>query len=426
MGKFENFIEQYRSLFAYEYGKKKRIGIEKEILTVDKNGMMADIPSKVWPHLLKAGYKPIYDNCYTDSIIGFWADGDQITQDAGRGTFEIIMLPHDTVMAAEMRMKELLKIIHGVCSLEGIRILALAYQPRTLPARENWNRKQRYDVLLDNYGEAVWPASLSASDQVHVDVAEKELVQVINTMNGMAGFYISLFANCPVVSGPSDYKAYREVIWDYLGAERTGLPDRPVGSLEEYLSRTWNIKCIMAFNGEKYFIPGVKFCDYAEKLKSEDEVFKAYAVHEGSIWFCARPRVYGTIEMRPAGLQPWEDMVSVSALTLGLMENLPQSEMFIKQFRWDSLRGLRMDAVKNGFEARVSGEKVGRFIREMLDLSKKGLEKRALGEEKYLDSLFRRVEEEKAPADKGREDMESGGVDFLMEKSSLKEEHLKF
>ncbi len=424
MGQFEVFCKNYLARFKHEAGAARRVGVEKEILAVDELGYMADIGGKVWPRLLKAGYKPVFDDFYKDEIIGFWVDDDQIALDAGKGTFEIILTPHDSVQAAEKRMKEVLKIILPVCTEEKIRMIGLGYQPKSIPARENWNHKQRYEVLLEHFGEDVFPASLSASDQTHIDVVQSEIVQVINTMNGMAGFFVVLFANCPVFVGPNQFKAFREVIWDNLGADRTGLPLTPVSSVEDYLGRLWDLNCMMAYNGEKYFAPDMPFKDYVAGLNDED-TFKAYQAHEGSVWFCARPRVYGTIEMRPAALQPWNDMAAVSALTLGLMENLDESEMFIKQFRWDSLRALRLEAVRIGFEAKLNDVPVAGFAHRVLELAADGLKKRSLGEEKYLECLFERVDKQKAPVDIGREYNERGGVELLLEKSSLNEEHLK-
>ncbi len=424
MEQFEVFCKNYLARFKHEAGADRRLGLEKEILTVDEHGYMADICEKIWPTLLKAGYKPVYDDFYRDQIVAFWVGEDQIALDAGRGTFEIILSPQKSVQDAERRMKEVLRIVHSACEEEKFRMIGLGYQPKSIPARENWNHKQRYEVLLDFFGEAVYPASLSASDQTHIDVVQSEIVQVINTMNGMAGFFVVLFANCPVFVGPNRFKAFREVIWDALGADRTGLPLTPVSSVEDYLGRLWDMKCIMAYNGEKYFPPDVPFKEYVAGLNEED-TFKAYQAHEGSVWFCARPRVYGTIEMRPAALQPWNDMVAVSALTLGLMENLNESEMFIRQFRWDTLRALRLEAVRIGFDAKLNDVPVSRFAREVMELAKKGLVKRRLGEEKYLETLFERVNLQKAPVDTGREYYESGGIELLLEKSSLKEEHLK-
>lgn len=423
MVQFEVFCKNYLARFKHQAKAARRVGVEKEILAVDEFGHMANIGGKVWPRLLEAGYKPVFDEFYKEEIVGFWVGEDQIALDAGKGTFEIILTPYESVQSTERRMKEVLKIILPICTAENIRMIALGYQPKAVPARENWNHKQRYEVLLDHFGKDVCPASLSASDQVHIDVVQSEIVQVINTMNGMAGFFVVLFANCPVFVGPNRFKAFREVIWDALGADRTGLPLTPVSSVEDYLGRLWDLNCMMAYNGEKYFSPDVPFRDYVAGMNDE-ETFKAYCAHEGSVWFCARPRVYGTIEMRPAALQPWNDMVAVSALTLGLMENLNESEMFVRQFRWDTLRAMRLDAVRDGFGAKLNDVPVAGFTREVLELAVEGLKKRMLGEEKYLDCLFERVEKQKAPVDIGRDYFKSGGMDLLLEKSSLKEEHL--
>lgn len=424
MGKFEVFCERYLSQFTYTQGDPKSVGLEKEILVTDQAGYMADISKSIWPHLLKKGFQPVYDTYYKDKVVGFWDGDDQIALDAGLGTLEIIMKPYGSIQKAERRMKEILKIVLPICREEKLRLLGLAYQPRTGPARENWNKKQRYDVLVGHLGPPVYSASLSASDQVHVDIPKQEIVPVVNVMNGFAAFFVTLFANCPVYEGPNEYKAIREIIWDELGRDRTGLPLTSISSIEDYLERTWEMDCILARQGDKFFAPKIKFKDYVTDF-DDDETFEAYKIHEGTIWFCARPRTYGTVEMRPAGLQPWDNMAAVAALSLGILENLEESEMFLKDFRWDTLRELRFEAVKKGFEVEFQGKPIAEYVKEVLNLGRTGLIKRGNGEEVYLDPLFERAKNRKAPVDIGREYLKQGGMEMLLDKSTLREEYLK-
>lgn len=424
MNKFEVFCDKYVSHFTYKTGEKRGVGLEKEIIITDENGYMADISKSIWPYLGEQGLEPIHDSYYKDQIVGFWYERDQIALDAGRGTMEIILDPCRTVIDAEKRMKEVLSVVLPVCEKKKLKMLSIAMQPRTKAARENWNHKQRYEVLLDYLGEPIYAASLSASDQVHVDVVREDLVPVTNVMNGFAGFFVVLFANCPVFEGPNQFKAFRELIWDDLGHDRTGLPLTPIKSFEDYLERTWNMDCIIAAKDDKFYSPGMKFKEYVKDM-SDDEVFEAYKIHEGTIWFDARPRIFGTVEMRPAGLQPWNNMVCVAALSLGLLENLNESEMFLKDFRWDMLRELRIKAVEKGFNLTHDGKPIADFVEQVLLIAKKGLQSRERGEEKYLDPLFERVRNKKSPADIYREYLRQGGMELLLDRASLKSEHLK-
>lgn len=419
------FCDRYVKKFSHPLNQARSIGIEKEILSTDKDGFMANISQTIWPHFEKMGLKAVTDNYYTDSVIGYSLGGDQIALDAGKGTFEIIMRPFETVVGAESRMKEILSVLLDICDTEGVKLLGIGYQPRTQPARENWNRKQRYEVLLDYFKEPVYPAGLSASDQVHIDVSLEEYVQVVNVMNGLAGFMVALFGNCPVVEDqPSEWKAMRELIWDDLGKDRTGVPEYPISSIEDYLWRTWEMTCFMAKEGEKFYSPGMPFKDFVAAM-SDDDVFDAYNIHEGTVWFCARPRVYGTIEVRPAGLQPWNDMVTVPAFMMGVMENLDEIETFIKDFRWDTLRELRIQTASKGFEVDFEGKPLDQFLHQLLELIEKGLKSRGKGEEKYLGALFDRVINKKSPADYNLEYFKKGGMPMLLDEVSLKREHLK-
>ncbi|KKU78108.1 MAG: hypothetical protein UY05_C0068G0009, partial [Candidatus Peregrinibacteria bacterium GW2011_GWA2_47_7] len=356
MDQFETLCRTYIECFRHTPKKSRKVGIEKEILVTDADGFMGDITERVWPDLKKKNLKAFSDTFYTDQIVGFILNKDQITTDAGKGTFEIILAPLPDVQSCERKMKKLLRILLPICSKQELSIIGLGVQPLTKASRHTWNRKQRYDILVDEaLGPKVYPSSLTASDQVHIDISPDELIEVINTLNGIAGFMMVLFSNSPVRENKiSKPQVYRELLWDNLGRERTGIPEKPFASTEEYLSYLWKLPCIMAKKNNHYFSPKIPFEELARN-KSPKEVFDLFSVHEGTVWFCARPRIYGTVEMRPTCLQPWEDMMSVGAFVLGAVENLAETSAFVKQFEWRKLRDLRRTAAYNGFQVRIKG-----------------------------------------------------------------------
>jgi gamma-glutamylcysteine synthetase len=422
--KFEAFCKDYISRFKYDGKTMRQIGIEKEMLVTDKDGFMADITEKIWPHLKESGLEVDMDEHLKDTINGFFIKKHQITTDFGKGTFELVLAPQKSIQAAEENIKKLLRVLYPVCKKENLRIVSLGYQPRSKEAFTGVVKKQRYDILLSSFKKKVLPSSLTASDQVHVDVTADEFVTALNVLTGLAGFMMVLFSNSPVRYGKqTGSHVLREFFRHYLGKTRTGIPPTPYKSIEDYLSRVWEMKCFMTKKGKRFYAPMKKFKDYVRRLSDQD-VFEAFCIHEGTIYNCARPRFYGTIEVRPACLQPWEDMVAVPAFVLGLTENLSESEAFMKNFKWETLRNMRDQASEKGFNLKIHGKSVSLFLKDLLDISAKGLARRKKEEEPYLKPLYNRVEEEKAPADRAIEWFNEGGIPLLLDKAELKSKHL--
>lgn len=423
---FRLFCERYMKCFTYKPGSLRTIGVEKEINSVDSDGNMAKVAEKIWPHLKKRGYKYYTDNGYKEQINGFFIGDDQITTDAGVGTFEAIISPAKSVQESEKKLKKVLRILQEVCEKEDIRMVALGVQPRTKPAVDFWNKKQRYDVIFKKYKNKVLPSCISASDQAHIDIAPEEFVPVVNTMNALAGFMVTLFSNSPLRYGRlSASRTYREFIWDALGKNRTGIPLAPFTSVEDYLKKMWDLPCIVAKdkNGT-YYDPNRKFRDFVRGEKNIEKVFQTFTIHEGTIWFCARPRVYGTIEIRPSCLQPWDDMISFGAFAMGAVQNYRELETFVKDFRWKELRELRYKAAEEGFTLKMNGKPIAFFLQEILNMVEKGLKSRKLHEEKYLVPLFERVAQQKAPVEVNLTHYKKGGLSLLLNKTTLQKKHL--
>src|SRR3989338_11179840 len=93
MDQFETLCRTYIECFRHTPKKSRKVGIEKEILVTDADGFMGYITERVWPDLKKKNLKAFSDTFYTDQIVGFILNKDQITTDAGKGTFEIILAP---------------------------------------------------------------------------------------------------------------------------------------------------------------------------------------------------------------------------------------------------------------------------------------------------------------------------------------------
>ncbi|MDP2624560.1 MAG: glutamate-cysteine ligase family protein [Candidatus Peregrinibacteria bacterium] len=427
MNPFQTFCERYLSHFNYDGTTQRLFGIEKEILIADQEGKMANLKETMWPFLMKEGFETHNDRFYKDEVIGFYTTDGEITTDVGKGTLEVILDPLLTIQECEKHMDTILKRLLVIAEKENLSILGLGYQPITPKAVENWSRKQRHEVFIKRFGPSIYSVTLSSADQVHVDVSIDEIMPVTNVMTGLAGFIMVLFSNSPLCEGKANpIQVYREMVWDKLGKERTGVPEKPWSLVEDYLEKMWDIEIVIAKevgSEGRYFAPKTSFREHVKGF-SDDEIFDAFCIHEGTIWFCARPRIFGTVEIRPACSQPWMDRMTLPAFGMGLVENWKEAEIFLNQFEWSELRKLRTRASQEGFKMELHGKPIASFIKELLDIAKRGLTSRGHGEESYLDALYQRAEDQKSPSDVALEYFHKGGVPLLIEKTSLKIEDL--
>lgn len=411
---FKTLLHYFESRFTFNPNSKRTIGIEKEVLVVDSMGHMADLSTTVWP-MVEASkkYKMIYDDYYKDTVVGFRLGDSIVTTDAGIGTFEFILPPVKRVQAAEKLLNQIYKVISPYLKAFDFKMLGLGFQPLAKAAATNWNKKQRYETLVSHYGAHVHYSTLSASDQVHLDLAKEDIIPSTNTFNKLNGFLVALFGNSPIREGKIGDMEPREVLWDSLGKRRTGIPPREFTSVEDYLSYVCKLPFIMAKDGGFTFDPKQTFERFV-KNKSPQEAINLYAFHEGTTWFSSRPRIYGTLEIRPCGLQPFSDQMTVSAFCTGLMKNMSELTNFLKPFSWKECREFRYKAAKQGMKVKIRGKSVVPYLNELIKLSEDGLKKRGFDEEKYLAPLKLRVKKGKNPAQEAAEIWKKGKISALL------------
>lgn len=417
MTQFDSFVQFFIKRFHYQGTAPRTIGIEKEVLAVDEKGYMADLTTTLWPAVKKSGkYPMLFDDYYTRAITGYSLGKELVTTDAGLGTFEFILMPAKTIQEAEKNMNKIYKSISPFLRKFHFVMLGLSYQPLTKKNPHYWNKKQRYEVLKNYFKSTIDFACLSAADQVHLDLTVDEIMPAFGVFNKLNGFFLSLLGNSPIKEGKLfGGNEYREILWDFLGKKRTGIPQKEFPSLLAYLDYVWKLPCIMAKKGRKYFSPDIPFKDFAKGM-SDQELQQQFMYHEGTTWFSSRPRVYGTLEIRPCGLQPFPQHLVVSALSLGLMEKLPELVQFMNQFSWEICREFRYEGSRKGLGAKISGKPVAPYLKELVHLSEEGLKERGKGEEKYLAPLHHILKTKENPADEALALFKKGGIKALIKK----------
>jgi glutamate--cysteine ligase len=137
--------------------------------------------------------------------------------------------------------------------------------------------------------------------------------------------------------------------------------------------------------------------------------------HFTFFWHNARLSRYYTLENRINDQQPPDDIMTIPALTLGIMENLNEAVSLINEYPWEMLQEARLEAARSGLKATVRNIPIAEISRSSVEVAEKGLKKRGLGEEVYLTKLSRRIQEGRCPADYAADIFNESGPRGLVE-----------
>ncbi|MBI2973224.1 MAG: hypothetical protein HYY39_05485, partial [Armatimonadetes bacterium] len=337
--------------------------------------------------------------------------------EVGRATVELVLGPYEDLWQLEEGSARLLRQVAEIAQQLGMRVLGFGIQPRTRAAPALMTPKRRYIQLARAAGPAWWRFTTTAADQIHVDIAQAEIVDAVNTLNLLSGVLIALTANSSVYAGrPGRYLSGREGLLATLGANRTGMTPGPFNSVEEFVRYICRYRCYVLRRDEDFRIYNRPFEDYVQEHGPD---LDAYLWHEHYTWNSARPRAHNsTVEIRPACQQPHDEPLVVAALSLGWVEALADVRAFFEDALaepWAAMRRYRRDAVTFGLRAK---EPVRGIVEDVLRIAEVGLRRRGRGEEKFLRPLWNRLADRAAPGHRARELVRSQGVAALIDAAS--------
>ncbi len=416
----DKLARQFVKNFPDKLKGPRLIGREAEFPVVHPSGDAADVQQLWQPLLDGGGFEAIYEGA--DLIVGLRGKDVDFSLEVGWGTIEIISRPcTELAELAEIHETYVKRLVKAAAELN-FQVLGYGIQPKTPGSLELMSPKKRYKLLLESIGEAwLWFTS-TASDQVHVDISLPELTTMLNFGNLMAPVFIALTANSSIFGGEnSDFCSAREAKMGEIFADshRHGMLDRPLKDVREWIEFIARQNFLMDKKNGEYFLQKGTFADY---LVEHGADFKSFLMHEHYLWNSARPRTaHGTIELRAACQQPWEEHLVVAALGLALIEEQEEISAWIGDRLggnlWPEMRRYHADVIRQGLEAREPFEG---FLLGILERCEYALDHRGNGEALYLKPLFRRLEERANPAQKVRHQFLDGGLAQLLEYTTIK------
>lgn len=191
------------------------IGIEEEYLIVDKK--TRDLVQSPSEDYLKACEEHL---------------GDQVTGEYLQCQVEIGVKPHNKISEAAKELRSLRKGVASVSDAFGYAPIAASTHPFAKWREQTHTRKERYDVLSDDLGQAV-RRLLICGMHIHIGIEEEDLrIDLMNQVTYFLPHLLALSCSSPFWEGEdTGLSSYRLTVFDAL--PRTGLPDR-LGSYGEY------------------------------------------------------------------------------------------------------------------------------------------------------------------------------------------------
>ena len=247
--------------------------------------------------------------------------------------------------------------------------------------------------------------------QLNIDyTSEEDFSKKFKLANYLVPINIALFANSSIIEKKnSNYFSYRSHVWQQTS--RGGLPKFFLEKVnfENYAEFIMSMPLLFIQSDGKY-ISGKKyiFKDFMDgkinEIKNLQPTEAELSTHLGTIFTENRLKKY--IELRSMDACGWDCLCSGPAFNTGLLYgNLDEALEVVKKWDVNEVLEAYSNAPKKGLSTPLMGKDLLYWSSIILNISKKGLtnrnilNKKGMNEEKFIDHLFRIIENKKTNAD---------------------------
>ncbi|MBL8895575.1 MAG: glutamate--cysteine ligase, partial [Rhizobiales bacterium] len=256
----------------------------------------------------------------------------------------------------------------------------------------------------------------SCTVQVNLDFgSEADMIKKMRVSIALQPVATALFANSPFLEGkPNGYQTFRSEIWRDTDPDRTGMLPfvfEPGFGFERYVDYALDVPMYFVYRDGRYHnVAGASFRQFMEgklpQLPGWRPTMKDWVDHLTTIF--PEVRLKRFLEMRGADSGPWRRLCALPALWTGIFyEDGPLDGAWdlVKDWTAAQRQELRDQVPKRALNAEIAGRSVRDLARDMLKLSRAGLEKRAKtgckgrSEAAFLDVLDEIVASGRTPAE---------------------------
>ena len=379
----EQIIEYFQS--GIKVTKDFKIGIEHEKFLFDtKNNKRIDYTKvkEMFAALTEFGWNPIFEK---ENIIGLNKGGKNITLEPGNQielSGDKLNHMHEACAESQNYLFELKQVTKKL----DIKIVSAGFDPISKLEDIPNNPKQRYELMTKDMplgGELSLDMMYrTCGTQLNIDYnSEEDFIKKFKLVNSIVPISIALFANSSIVEKKnSNYLSYRSKVWQ--STSRGGLPKLFFENLdfEKYAEFVMNFPILFIqhndqyFSGKKYtfkdFMDG-KIEEIGNRLPTESDL----TTHLSTIFTENRLKKY--IELRSMDTCGWDCLCAAPAFNIGILYgNLDEAYELVSSWDSDKIINAYLEAPQKGFNTQLMGKDLLYWTSSLLDISRKGLEKR--------------------------------------------------
>ena len=374
-----NNKEDIINYFKSGYKDKQLIGVENEKFLFDKKSNSRanyDQVKNILNFLRSFGWKEIYED---SNIIGLNKSGQSITLEPGNqielagGLCENI---HQVCSESFVFQKQL----DEACEKFGLKTVSIGYDPVTDIKNVPNNPKKRYLVMTEEMpknGElSLEMMYQTCGTQINLDyISEEDFKKKFKIISYLTPLTIALFSNSAIKKNiPTGFLSYRSKVWQKTS--RGGLPEIFLQDMdfEKYADFSLDFQLLFLYENSQYNLPRDKsFRDLVKEGKANYENFE---LHLSTIFTELRLKKY--IEIRSIDACEWDCHCAGPAFFIGLIYgNLNETFELIKDWSKEDIMQAYKTSYKDGLKTIINKKDLLYWSKELLKISKKGLEKRS-------------------------------------------------
>ncbi len=365
--------------------KEFKIGVEHEkFLFNNLNNKRIDYlkVKEMFSALQEFGWSPILEN---KNVIGLTKGGKNITLEPGN-QIELSGEKLNHIHEACAESQDYLFELKQVTKKLDISIVSAGFDPISKLNEIPDNPKQRYKLMTKDMpigGELSLDMMYrTCGTQINIDYdSENDFFKKFKIVNSIVPISIALFANSSIVEKKkSNYLSFRSKVWQ--NTARGGLPKIFFENLnfEKYTDFIMEFPILFIqekgeyISGNKYkfkdFMNG-KISEIKNRTPNEEDL----STHLSTIFTENRLKKY--IELRSMDTCGWDCLCAGPAFYIGLLYgNLDETYDLISKWDKDKIINSYLEAPKKGFNSQLMGKDLLYWASTLLNISKKGLEKR--------------------------------------------------
>ncbi len=408
----EKIIEHFKS--GIKTKENLKIGVEHEkFIFYKKENKRASYETiiKMFEILYEFGWKPILEN---KNVIGLSKGEKNITLEPGN-QIELSGEKLNNIHQACAESYEYLFELNQVLDKLDLKIVSAGFDPISKLSEVPNNPKERYKVMTVDMPLG---GSLSldmmyrtCGTQLNLDyVSEEDFTKKFKVANSITPINIALFANSSIVEKKNSlYSSYRSKVWQETS--RGGVPKFFLDKIdfEKYSDFIINYP-LLFLQKDKNYISGKNYTFKDFMLGNINEIDNKLPTsldletHLSTIFTENRLKKY--IELRSMDACGWDCLCSGPALNTGLLYgNIDEALDLVSKWHPEDILNAYKEVPKKGLNTEFMGKNILYWASIILDISKEGLKKRDIlnnkkqNEEKFLDHLKKIINNNETNAD---------------------------